>query len=120
MVIRIIIHVIFSAAMITLGLLMTEYPYSIYRGDLHILQENPVAVFGIVLVVGGIFYGAVSVFLAIYLSGKLQLLASNTIKNIGKKNAYTELTKLKKLLDEGILSQEEYDKRSTELKVKVL
>ena len=74
---------------------------------------------GNVLAYTGIGYAVISVII-ILLKGKLLSFMKKTIKEREKNKAQDELLKYKKLLDEGILSQDEFAKKLEELKKKIL
>lgn len=67
----------------------------------------------------GITYAVISAVI-ILLKGKPFLFIEKMIEERERNKAQDELLKYKRLLDEGILSKEEFDKKSEELKKKIL
>ncbi|MBF5041882.1 hypothetical protein FGE12_05725 [Aggregicoccus sp. 17bor-14] len=65
--------------------------------------ESDIALLGALVALGGLGYG-------------LKPLADEFVKNRDKTRAQAELLTCKKLFDEGILSQSEYDRKTEELK----
>ena len=70
------------------------------------------------IAISGISYAALS--LIVLLRRKPIALAEKAIQDRQKDKAHEELLKYKKLLDEGILNQEEFDIKSKQFKEKIL
>ncbi|OGB03462.1 MAG: hypothetical protein A3E79_14780 [Burkholderiales bacterium RIFCSPHIGHO2_12_FULL_61_11] len=77
---------------------------------------------GNVLAYGGIWYGALSlaIFAALPLYKKLRPRIDDAFDERSSSRAYEDLLRWKKLLDENIISQDEFDVKSRELKAKLL
>ena len=76
---------------------------------------------GTTLAVAGLGYAAISLsMLVVPLYKKIRPQIETAIDEKSRSRAYEELLRLKKLLDEKIISQEEFDTRSRLLKAKVL
>jgi len=74
------------------------------------------------LIVGAIGYAAVSFFMLFVfpLYQRIRLTFDSAVDDKARSRAYEELLKLKRLLEEKIISQEEFDSRIRELKSKIL
>ena len=76
---------------------------------------------GTTLAVAGLGYAAISLsMLLVPLYKKIKPQIETAIDEKSRTKAYEELLRLKKLLDEKIISQQEFDTRSRLLKAKVL
>lgn len=73
---------------------------------------------GIIVLSIGIAYGILSIIIFIYKYGTP--LVKKAVSDKEKNNAQEDLLKYKKLFDEGILTQDEFSKKSKELKNKIL
>mgnify|MGYP001810761819 CR=1 FL=1 len=73
------------------------------------------------LAIGGIWYAAISLSMfVIPLYKKIKPQIDAAANERSRTRAYDDLIRLKKLLDEEIISQQEYDEKANELKVKFL
>jgi len=119
---KIRIHLLIGGGFIIFGFLLLM--------DILVLEGvKEVAVGTLLLIVGAAYI----IILTLYHSGKTQALLRGTASiakstasavkdstNRGNKKTYEELLLLKKLLDEGMLSQEDFEKKSAELKGRII